>query len=285
MTLYFNPLTTRLLTLSGIMALSLSLSGCGGGDGNTADALLPEALKDGQSGLFLGHIVGTAADAPNPNPQGLYINVPSGSTGNVTGQASFKYQPCQATNTLDIFGKKSISQVLATMNGTLEKASINQADITILTNFNGGYRSTDTSWGGSYLFQVGNTSKDFWANDCSPPYHYTVSSKGEWRAYPVGTKIPANFLVRNAGSNVISWQNAPATSASMLLSVLNPTAVGGTQQNAFVYQTMISNLQAANTSQVLPNTVILPNTPYLVLVQLFDSAHHLVAIDSETMTF
>lgn len=281
------------------------LSACGGGDGNSGNSLTDNPVVTQVSGgQWLG-FYREALDTGDPDPAlgTVYLNTSEGASGSFKGRMSFQYQDCQKINDIAVRGDKTQGFLTGTASGDLDSLSLRNPDTsfggaTNLTVFKGTYSQAASGLGfyaGDYS-RSGRGNDRRLAEDCSPPYEYTLGSKGIWSVFPMSTRLPADFSVRVAERQLIQWSGISVASATIrpttaVIAVLDPVAMLSGSNNAFVRQVIVplssadgsGSINALRTATGLSRVQATLN--YRVVVQVFDQNRELIGLTSSEMTF
>lgn len=258
--------------LAAVPLLSVLLASCGGGGTDN----LVEAIST-PGGQYFGYYVETD-DIKDPAVGGVYLDIPS-REGNVKGRMSFQYVNCQRTNALEIKAQKAAREInFGTASGTIDSVSSQVPNNIVNFSFTGAYYRDSQTYQGKYNLLDGATGNRV-ETDCTPDYSYTLSNKGDWTVYPITKKFPDNFTV-NINSDLLSWTNAPSTASTALISIIDPTAVGTSSSNGFVFQRLLKPVVLQSTSIA----ALTSGKQYIALIQLFDADNKIVAFQAIKFT-
>jgi hypothetical protein len=258
--------------LSILTLTALTLSACGGGG---TDAFIENLNSPG--GQYFGYYVETD-DNKDPAVGALYLDIPN-KEGDVKGRMSFQYVDCQRTNALEIKAKKATREItLGTASGTIDSPPTPLFNNLVNFSFIGDYKNSTMTYNGKYNLLDGATTNRV-ETDCNPDFSYTLSPKGNWTVYPITHKFPDSFTV-NINSDLLSWTNAPSNASTALISIIDPTALGTSSNNGFVFQRLLKPIVLQSTSIAALNA----GKQYIALIQLFDANNNIVAFQARVFT-
>lgn len=267
-----SKLSLATIRLAAIPFFSVLVASCGGGG---TDAFIENLNSPG--GQYFGYYVETD-DNKDPTVGALYLDIPN-KEGDVKGRMSFQYVDCQRTNALEIKAKKATREInFGTASGTIDSVSSQVPNNIVNFSFIGDYKNSTMTYNGKYNLLDGATTNRV-ETDCNPDFSYTLSPKGNWTVYPITQKFPDNFTV-NINSDVLSWTNAPSNASTALISIIDPTALGTSSSNGFVFQRLIKPVVLQSTSIA----ALSDGKQYIALIQLFDANNNIVAFQTRAFT-
>ncbi|MDO8177768.1 MAG: hypothetical protein Q7T62_05945 [Undibacterium sp.] len=240
-----------------LIAMCLSLLGCGGGGGDpgartgTLDDAPPVVSAPG--GLYVGYFQEDPAGNPEDPEAGAFaVKIPE-ADGALSGSMYFTYVDCQSRNAGSVAGSKTGNALAGTWSAIIDNSAQSGT-------FSGAYSSAGGAYAGVYVNADGKQFKN--VAGC---LQHSLAANGSWAVFPVEQNQPSSFALSVAGT-AVSW-TATAGSSSALVYVIDSTAALAGSSNSVVFQNLFSG---TGSSFSLATVGLVKGKEYIVAVMLSD---------------
>lgn len=257
-----------------LVAVALTIVGCGGGSGSGGSsgsdpaAATPPSASVAPGGLYVGYYAEDSANNPeDPTIGVLHLALPAGDAA-FGGSMYFTYVGCQTSNVGTITGTRSGNSLTGNWSGTVDGLAQSGA-------YNGTYSAGSGAFSGTYTVAGGKQYRDL-----RPCIQYYIAANGSWELLPVSASVPTNFAVTE-NSHQLQWTN-PATTAMTLVAVIDEAQALAGQASATRYQHLdIPPVQTFNVDTVVGLNV---GTRYVVVVAAATATGQRLATSSVVIT-